>query len=153
MAKKSSDIKEQLHAACLAYANKRIQTATEAYDMAQAAANEESKNTSGDDDNSKAMLQIEAEQQARHLAEARKLKEEMQRIEASSKSTSVGPGSIVKTNNGNYYIGISAGKVEIGKTIYFAISISAPIGQAIRGMKKGEKTKFNGKPLEILDVA
>jgi len=152
VAKKSSDIKEQLYAACLAYANKRIQTATEAYDMAQAAANEESKNTSSDDDNSKAMLQIEAEQQAKHVAEARKLKEEMQRIEVSTKASMVGPGSLVKTDNGNYYIGISAGKVEIGKTTYFAISISAPIGQAIKGLKKGDKTKFNGKSIEILDV-
>ena len=153
MAKKLSDHKEQLHAACLAYANKRIQTATEAYDMAQGAANEESKNTSSDDDNSKAMLQIEAEQQAKHVAEARKLKDEMIRIEVSAKSPVVGPGSIVKTSNGNYYIGISAGKVEIGKDTYFAISISAPIGQLLKGLKKGDKTKFNGKPIEILEIA
>jgi transcription elongation GreA/GreB family factor len=153
VAKKTSDIKEQLHAACLAYANKRIQTATEAYEMAQGAANEESKNTSSDDDNSKAMLQIEAEQQAKHVAEARKLKEEMLRIEVGAKSSSVGPGSLVTTNNGNYYIGISAGKIEIGKTVYYAISISAPIGQALKGLKKGDKTKFNGKLLEITDVS
>lgn len=153
MAKKLSDHKEQLHAACLAYANKRIKTATEAYDMAQAAANEESKNTSSDDDNSKAMLQIEAEQQAKHVAEARKLKDEMIRIEVSAKGSVVGPGSIVKTSNGNYYIGISAGKVEIGKDTYFAISISAPMGQLLKGLKKGDKTTFNGKPIEILEVA
>ena len=153
MAKKLSDHKEELHAACLAYANKRIKTASEAYEMAQASANEESKNTSSDDDNSKAMLQIEAEHQAKHLAEARKLKEEMIRIEVSAKTTQVGPGSIVKTSNGNYYIGISAGKIDIAKTSYFAISIATPIGMIIKGLKKGDKAKFNDKSIEILEVA
>lgn len=153
VAKKLSDHKEELHAACIAYAKKRIQTASEAYEMAQASANEESKNTSSDDDNSKAMLQIETEHQAKHLAEARKLKEEMLRIEVSAKTTQVGPGSIVKTNNGNYYIGISAGKIDIAKTSFFAISIATPIGIIIKGLKKGDTAKFNEKVIEILEVA
>lgn len=151
MAKKT-DHKEELHQACLNYANKRIATATEAYDMAQDAANEESKNSSGDEDNTKAMLQIEAEQQAKHVAEARKLKEEMLRIVPSNKTSQVGPGSVVKTNNGNYFISISAGKIEIGKDVYFAVSLSSPIGQAIKGLKKGDKVKFNDKAFEIIDL-
>ena len=151
MAKKI-DHKEELHKACLAYANKRIATATEAYDMAQDAANEESKNSAGDDDNSKAMLQIEAEQQAKHVAEARKLKEEMLRIVPSNKSSQVGPGTVVKTNSGNYFISISAGKIEVGKDVYFAVSLSSPIGQALKGLKSGDKVKFNDKSIEILDI-
>lgn len=152
MAKKTNDHKEELHKACIAYAEKRIMTATEAYDMAQASANEESKNSAGDDDNSKAMLQIEAEQKAKHVAEARKLKEEMLRIIPTTKSLVIGQGSIVKTSNGNYFIAISAGKIVVDKTEYFAISISAPIGQAMKGLKKGDKVKFNDKQIEILDV-
>lgn len=152
MAKKKSNPKEALHSACLVYAEKRIQTATEAYKNAQDSANEESKNTASDDDNSKAMLQIEAEQQAKHMLEARKLKEEMLRINPVAETTQVSPGSLVITSLGNYYVAISAGKIDLDKDSYFAISISAPIAQALKGKKTGDKIKFNDKMIEILDV-
>lgn len=152
MAKKKANIKEALHKACLTYAEKRIETASEAYKMAQESANEETKNTSGEDDNSKAMLQIEAEQQAKHVAEARKLKEEMLRIDPAVNNNQVSPGSLVTTDLGIYYIGISAGKIDLEKKSYFAISMSAPIAQALKGKKIGEKVSFNGKMIQVLDV-
>jgi transcription elongation GreA/GreB family factor len=152
VAKKKSNPKEALHKACMEYAAKRIQTATDAYKSAQDSANEETKNTASEDDNSKAMLQIEAEQLAKHMLEARKLKEEMIRIDPNADHTTVAPGSLVITSLGNYYVSISAGKIDIDKKSYFAISISAPIAQAIKGMKIGDKVKFNDKMIEILDV-
>ncbi|MBI3133339.1 MAG: 3-oxoacyl-ACP synthase [Bacteroidetes bacterium] len=152
MAKKKSNPKEALYQACLAYAEKRIQTATEAYKSAQDSANEETKNTASEDDNSKAMLQIEAEQQAKHMVEARKLKEEMLRIDPSLETNQVMAGSLVITSLGNYYISISAGKIDLDKKSYFAISLSAPVAQALKGKKTGEKVKFNDKMIEILDV-
>lgn len=152
MAKKKANPKEALHKACLVYAEKRIQTATDAYKSAQDSANEETKNTASEDDNSKAMLQIEAEQQAKHMLEARKLKEEMMRIDPSAELNTVAPGSLVITSLGNYYVSISAGKIDLDKKSYFAISISAPIAQALKGKKTGEKVKFNDKVIEILDI-
>lgn len=152
VAKKKSNPKEALHKACLAYADKRIETATVAYKSAQDSANEETKNTASEDDNSKAMLQIEAEQQAKHMLEARKLKEEMLRIDPSAESSTVSPGSLVITSLGNYYISISAGKIDHEKKSYFAISMSAPVAQALKGKKLGDKIKFNDKVIEILDV-
>ena len=152
VAKKKSNPKEDLYKACLAYAEKRIETATEAYKSAQDSANEETKNASSEDDNSGAMLQIEAEQQAKHMIEARKLKEEMLRIDPTAETTLVAAGSLVITSLGNYYVAISAGKIDLDKKSYFAISISAPIAQALRGKKIGDKIKFNDKMIEILDV-
>ena len=152
VAKKKSNPKEALYQACLAYAEKRIQTATEAYKMAQDSANEETKNTASDDDNSKAMLQIEAEQQAKHMVEARKLKEEMLRIDPAVKNNIVSAGSLVITSLGNYYISISAGKIDVDKKSYFAVSLSAPIAQALKGKKTGDKIDFNGNKIQILDV-
>lgn len=152
MAKKKTNPKLALYEACLVYADKRIQTATEAYKSAQDSANEESKNTASEDDNTKAMLQIEAEQQGKHMVEARKLKEEMMRIDPNSSNSVVSPGSLVITSLGNYYVSISAGKIDIDKNSYFAISLSAPIAQALKGKKLGDKVSFNGKNIEILDV-
>lgn len=152
MAKKNNNPKEALYQACMSYVDKRIETATEAYKMAQDSANEESKNTSSDDDNSKAMLQIEAEQQAKHVAEARKLKEEMLRINPTASNSQVSSGSLVTTSIGNYYIAVSAGKIDLDKVTYFAISLSAPIAQALKGKKTGEKIRFNDKEIHILDI-
>lgn len=152
VAKKKSNPKEALYDACMAYAEKRIETATEAYKSAQDSANEETKNTASDDDNSKAMLQIEAEQKAKHMLEARKLKDEMLRINSVAENNQVSPGSLVITSLGNYYVSISAGKIDVDKKSYFAISMSAPIAQALKGKKTGDKVKFNDKMIEILDV-
>jgi len=152
VAKKKSNPKEALYNACLQYAQKRIENATEAYKSAQDSANEESKNTASDDDNTKAMLQIEAEQQGKHMIEARKLKEEMMRIDPNSTNSIVSAGSLVITSIGNYYIAISAGKIDLDKESYFAISMSAPIAQALKGKKIKDKISFNGKNIEILDV-
>lgn len=147
-----ADLKSTLFNSCVQYAERRIATAREAFNTAQQASNEESKSTAGDKhDTSRAMMQIEAEQAAKQLTEAEKLKDELGRLDLSEKSD-VMLGSVVKTSSGNYFVAISAGKIEAGTEIYFAVSISSPIAQAMKGLKKNDKYVFNGKSVSITEV-
>lgn len=147
-----TDLKSVLYEACLRYAEKRIGTAREALNAAQEASNEESKSTAGDKhDTSRAMMQIEVEQASRQLTEAEKLKDELGRIDLSEKSE-VMLGSVVRTLAGNYFIAISAGKIETGNETYFAVSISSPIAQAMKGLKKNEAYVLNGKSVLITEI-
>ena len=146
-------IKQELYKACVAYVKQRIETANNAVIDAQASANSEEKSTAGDKhDTARAMMQLAAEQNAKHLTAAKKLNHALTLIDPDSSSTKVGLGSLVMASNGNFYIAVSVGKIELEGKIYFAISPSSPMGQILTGLKKGDKTEFNGTRIEILHV-
>lgn len=151
--KVSYTLKQQLYNFCREYVEKRIRTATNALKSSQESANDESKSTAGDKhDTGKAMMQIEVEQFSKQLFEAKKLQDELQKINPDNHNTIVAVGSLVKTSNGNYYISISAGKIEVDNCTYYAVAASAPIGLALKGLKKGEKIRFNNSEVEILSI-
>ncbi len=138
--------KKKLFQSCLDFVNKRIENARVAIKAAQDAANDESKSTSGDEaDAELALRQMDVENHSKSLNAAIKLKEQLKSITPEKPSTIVCPGAVVETNNGNFYISIPAGKIGD----FFAVSLSAPIGQALKGLKKGDSINFNGKKYTI----
>ncbi|MBI3133340.1 MAG: 3-oxoacyl-ACP synthase [Bacteroidetes bacterium] len=146
-------LKAALYERCVQYAGKRILNANAALQNAQEAANEESKSTAGDKhDTSRAMMQIEVEQATRQLAEAEKLRDELTRINATKTYDAVVAGSLVKTSHGNYFVSIAAGKLDFEGQTYFAVSVSSPVVQALKGLKKGDRTVLNGNNLVINEV-
>ena len=55
------------------------------------------------------------------------------------------PGAIAYTNNGNYYISIGAGLLQVDGVRYYAISAASPIGGLLMGQKAGATFELNGK--------
>lgn len=149
---KSSNIKKSLYDFCSDYANKRIKTVNDALRDAQAGANAESKSTAGDKhDTSRSMMQIEVEQLSKQLSEAKQLKADLEKISPSAKQAG-GPGALVMTTNGNYFIAIAAGKTEIGGVSYFTVSAISPIATTLKGVTKDKLVKFNDVAIKVLDV-
>ena len=147
------EIKQKLYAACTAYVSQRVETANDAVVNAQASANSEEKSTAGDKhDTARAMMQLAAEQNAKHLASAKKLNHAMTLIDPKSSNSKVGLGSLIIASNGNFYIAISAGKIELDGTFYFAISPSSPMGQILGGLKQGDTAEFNGMKILLEEV-
>ena len=148
-----ADLKTTLYQLCEGYVSQRISNAQQAISSAQESSNAESKSTAGDKhDTSRAMMQLEVEQASRQLAEAEKLRDELKRIDAQKTYTTVVAGSLVQTSTGIYFVAIAAGKLEVDGQVYFAISVSSPIMQAMKGLKKGETFTFNGKQIPVLQV-
>ncbi|RAK02075.1 hypothetical protein LX87_00189 [Larkinella arboricola] len=146
-------VKQALFERCQQYVAQRIETAKTAMEAAQAAANEESKSSAGDKyETGRAMAQIERDRHAQQLAEARKLQQELARIDSGKIYTSGQPGSIVMTSQGNFFIAISAGKITLDQTDYFAVSAASPIGVRLNHVKANDEVVFNGKPIRILAV-
>lgn len=146
-------LKKALYAQCTEYVNKRIENAHLAMDEAQQSANSETKSTAGDKhDTARAMLQLAAEQNAKHLTEANKLRQALLQINPETKHGRVESGSLVLATNGNFYVSISAGKIEIDDVIYFAISPSSPIAQLLLGLKIGDETTFNGNAITVESI-
>lgn len=147
------DIKAQLYARCLAYADQRIETARTAMEAAQEAANSETKSSAGDKyETGRAMAQRERDMSAAQLAEAQKLKKDMEPINADTQYESVQRGSLVITDQGNYFISISAGKISLNNVDYFAVSPASPVAAALIGRRAGEVVSFGNRKYSIKEV-
>lgn len=147
-------LKQTLYNNCKAYVEQRISTAKQAMQNAQDAANNESKSTAGDKhDTARAMMHIEKEQNARLLAESNALADVLSRINPEKENNKAVLGSVVRTNRGNFYLSISAGKLQVENDIFFAISTDSPIGKLMLGLVVGECFEFRGVRYEIVSVA
>ncbi|TGD78948.1 3-oxoacyl-ACP synthase [Hymenobacter wooponensis] len=146
-------IKPQLHAACLAYAQERIDACQAAIQAAQESANSETKSSAGDKyETGRAMAQNERDRNTVQLHQAQQLQGELARINPELPCDTVRPGALVRTSLGHFYISISAGKLTVGGLDYFAVSPAAPVAAALAGKRAGEQVVFNGKPVQILAI-
>ena len=83
------------------------------------------------------------------LNELHKLKAALQQIPTAQAGTKVLPGSVVYTTNGNYYISISVGKLQVDGTACYAISPSSPIGMKMMNQQAGDSFELGGKKFVI----
>ena len=114
---------------------------------------EESKSTSGDKHHTgRAMLQIERENAGNQLREIEKVMHELGKVGISLASETIRLGSIVETNQSNFFMSISVGKLETNNLIYLGVAPNSPIGMCLLGKTKGDQFNFNGKVYKILAV-
>lgn len=147
------DLKKELHALCTIFVQQRMDNAQQAIISAEQSAAQDTKSSAGDKyETGREMLQQEKNRGMAQLTEANKLSIALKRISINGKSTKVEEGSVVKTNNGNFYIAISAGTLTFGGERYFAISAASPIGVKMLGCNVGDEFGLNGKGYKVLDV-
>lgn len=147
-------LKQLLYQQCQTYVQQRIATAQQAMEAAQEAANSESKSSAGDKyETGRAMAQLERDRHAQLLAEAMKLSQELTRLNIDKKYDTIQPGSLVITNKGLFFISISAGKISINGTDYFAVSPASPIATLLAGHKVGDAVTFNKLTYQVLDLS
>lgn len=83
------------------------------------------------------------------------LKEELEileNIDPNEKLDEIGPGAVVVTNQRVFFVSVSIEQVEVNGIDIFGLSTKAPIFQALRGKKAGDKLDFNGIHYDIQDV-
>ncbi len=146
-------IKTKLYQHCVDYVNTRINHIQVAMQAAQESINGETKSSAGDKhETSRAMAQLEQEKLSTQLTEAQKLQEVLSGIHSNKNTVKADLGSLVITSNGNYYICISAGKIEIDKEVYFAVSMASPIGKALLNVRELDTVEFNKHRLLVKKV-
>jgi transcription elongation GreA/GreB family factor len=148
-----NNLKSELYNQCLDYVQKRMEAAQLAINEAQKASNDDTKSSAGDKyETGREMMQQETNRNMGQLNEANKLKIELNKIYPNSVSDKADIGSAVITNNGNFYIAISAGLLKVKNETYFAISPASPIGSKLKGQKAGDEFKLNDKTYQIKHV-
>ena len=146
-------IKQELYLLCEAFVQNRIDAINHAIASSQQAANEETKSSAGDKyETGRAMMQQETDQNRTQLSEAGKLQIALKNISTNTTYHTAEPGSLVTTDQGNFYIAISAGALTVNGKTYFAISPASPIGQKIKGQKAGFEFNINGNNYRIICV-
>jgi len=147
-------IKELLLKYCQDFLEERITTLNKAIASSRHSSWEDTKSSAGDKyETSREMIQGEIAQNQRQLEEAQKLTgilEQMKNSDLMPESVIV--GSLVKTEKGDFYIGIPIGMVEIESNSYAIISSSSPVGVLLMGKKPGDSFLFQNKTYKINEI-
>ena len=147
------DVKIELLKQCRGFVNKRLQTVEEIIKSNQKALSSETKSSAGDKhETGRAMLQLEMEKAGQQLAGIVVMKAILSKIDISKTTKKAHLGSVIYTTSANYFLSISAGKLVIDDVIFFAISVSSPIGKQLLGKKVNDDFTFNGKKINILKL-
>jgi hypothetical protein len=149
-----SNLKEQLYKLCIDYVQKKINEAKLASEDAQYAAIEETKSSAGDKyETGREMMQQEADRNQGQLNEANKLMVALSRVSYSTPHTTGDSGSLVVTNNGSFFIAISAGSFTVDGKTYFVVSPASPVGAKLIGKKKGDEFNLNGRDYKVESIS
>ncbi len=147
------NIKQQLHQLCAEQIRQRIADAETAIAEARKASENDTKSSAGDKyETGRAMMQQEIDLNARQLLEARKMQAQLQQINFDTKHQFAQAGSLAETDQGDFYLAVSAGALLIGTKRYYAVSVASPMGLALKGKKAGESFTLNGKEFQVLKV-
>lgn len=147
---KTIDIKLALKSALLLLVDNKIQSLnTTIADITDGMIND-TKSSAGDKfETGREMMQIELNKQQSQLNQQLRIKNELKQIKPDKTIETVGFGSLVHTNAGNYFFSVAMGKIIYNDTIYYALSMASPIGQALKGCYAGEQVQFNNNTIKI----
>lgn len=145
-------IKQELLQACLEYANKRISNYKNELETIKESIESNDKGGDDNDDSGNGKLFNDLEKNSQHLSDANKMLDALKAISPNTVSEKIILGSAVKTTNNNFFISVSAGKIDISAESYFAISHHSPIGMLLLGKSKGDTVEFNGNKFTITEV-
>jgi hypothetical protein len=139
---------------CIDYVQKRINEAKQAIEDAQYAAIEETKSSAGDKyETGREMMQQETDRNQGQLNEANKLMVALSKVNYNTTSATADAGSLVITNNGSFFVAISAGSFVIDGKTFFVVSPASPIGVKLAGRKTGDEFSLNGRNYKIEHVS
>lgn len=119
----------------------------------QASANEETKSSAGDKyETGRAMAQLEIEKLTGLLSDFKKQLQTLDHIHVDKEYESVQQGSLVTTNNGYFFVSVSAGELQIDGKKIFCLSINSPLGSRLKGLKQGDSFALNNRQFVIQSV-
>ena len=147
------ELKELFLSALYSLVDDKVNSAMSAIESTTESKNSATKSTAGDKhETGRAMMERELALSTAQLRKAQVLKNELSKISLEVDVTSVQLGALVVTNQGNYFISIGLGKINVLGDDCYAISGGSPLGIAMMGKQKGQKINFQGRNIEIIDV-
>jgi hypothetical protein len=148
-----SRIKLKLFQICRDKIISKIEVLEAAIEEAKLSSQQETKSSVGDKyETGRAMMHLEIEKYSVQLFQWKKILEDLNKIDLLNPSTFVKKGSLILTDQGNYFISVAVGKIDMEGSLYFAISEESPVGKILKDKKKSDKIEFNQKSITILEI-
>lgn len=146
-------IKQELYNQCQLFVNQRLFTVQHILASNTEGLNNETKSSAGDKhETGRAMLQLEMEKASQQLEGIQEMIAVLQRIDLTKSPVTACLGSVVHTNEGSYFLSISAGRLQVESNSYFAVSTASPIGKILLGKQRDDRVLFNGKHIHITAI-
>ena len=146
-------LKETLISKCYEFASERKSHIDFQMKEIKEALFEEIKSSAGDKhETGRAMLQLEREKVGNQFYEVEEMFETLNKINISAPATVVHLGSLVYTTQANYFIAISAGKLEADGQTFYAISSNTPIGKLLMSKTEGQEVNFRDQKISIVKI-
>ncbi len=151
--KEYQNFKIEINTYCLNVLGDRLNTIKKNLDSLMDAKRNETKSSAGDKyETGRAMIQNEEELYKRQGAQTRVILDQMLRIDPDKACSIVEPGALVILPSGYFYMGAGMGKIQIDGKDCFSISLSSPMGQALKGKTAGTTFTFQEKEIIILNI-
>jgi len=143
-------IKQSLHQHCQEKLKAQINALEANLQSIIESRNNETKSSVGDKyETGRAMMQLEFQKVESQLNRIKADHSELKALDLNKKTSKIEKGSIIKTNQGVYFISVALGKIKLDDQIYFCLSLQSPIGKLLQHKKVGDKILFNGKEISI----
>ncbi|WP_134089234.1 3-oxoacyl-ACP synthase [Olivibacter sp. XZL3] len=153
MEKNLKEERAALYARCREVVEERIRHAEQAIQNAKDAAKDDTKSSAGDKyETTREMMQQEIARNERQLAEANKLKYQLDAVPVPSTNETIQLGSIVETSAGLFFVAIALATVETAAASFFVISPASPVGQLLLGKTVGSDLSFNKRSYRVLAI-
>ena len=132
---------------------KKAETLRQVIASAKESRDNETKSSAGDKyETGRAMVQMEIEKNNAQLNSILHLKNELSKIDIQKKYDQAEFGSLLHSNQGNYFLSIGFGKIVIAEEVYYCISISSPIGQILHQKQEGDSFEFQGRKHQVSNI-
>jgi transcription elongation GreA/GreB family factor len=147
------EIKSKLKSHCELLLTEKIKKAETDLDVMYKSLSEETKSSAGDKyETGRAMLHIEIDKLKTYINEQQSLLNLVKKIDLDERFSIVKNGAIVKTNQVNYWIVASIGRVLIDNFEFFIISNAAPLAKELLGKKEKDTFEFNKNKITIENI-
>lgn len=147
-----SSIKQQLLTLCRQKVEASLADSENAIADARSAVHNETKSSAGDKyETGREMLQQEIELHMTRITELRKSIAALDLLEHSYNKY-VGPGGLITTSIGTFYMSVGIGKLSLHGMEYHTLTAFSPLGKLLLGKTAGETVLMNGKQIQILSV-
>ena len=132
---------------------KEIEEGQKAFLLAQESRNSDTKSSAGDKfETGREMMQREMDKISMWIDLNQNHLTNLAKINFDRVSELVILGSLIRTENIDYLLGIGVGRIDIEGRNFFSISPESPIGIQFRGKKVGDLIELMGKKIEIKHI-
>jgi transcription elongation GreA/GreB family factor len=146
-------MKEKILATCLQLVTEKLKNLKIAMSDLRESAAQDSKSSMGDKyETSQAMIHLEQENLMSQYNEVIRTHGILSQIKSDNVSEFGAVGALIETDNGNFYISIGLGKIDVDGYSAFAIAPISPIGSAFLGKTVGDKIDLNGRSYSITKI-